>query len=172
MRFKHKFILIIVILVNLLLYIGIKQSSSGNLSVMTGKSVYNFELATLKDKVKLSKADLEGQKYLINVFASWCKSCRKEHEALMQIAKENVIPIYGVAFKDNQHNIEQFLAKHGNPYRLVAVDMDGNFAVNVGVKGFPETILIDEKGRILYVHTGIMTRKLYEDNIKPLIQTR
>ena len=115
----------------------------------------------------LQAKELRGHYSLINVFASWCISCLAEHPFLMQI-KEN-IPIYGIAWKDEEQHSLEWLRKWGNPYRKIGSDMAGEVIVNLGVTGAPETFLIAPDGAILYRHIGPINSDVMRDYILPRI---
>ncbi len=95
-----------------------------------------------------------GEPVLINFFASWCAPCRIEHPVLMTMAEEHGVEILGVNYKDPDGRGEAFLAELGNPYTGVGYDLVGNVGIDWGVRGLPETFVIDGDGTIAYHHIG------------------
>jgi cytochrome c biogenesis protein CcmG/thiol:disulfide interchange protein DsbE len=141
-------------------------------SPLIGKPVPDFRVPLLNQPDKtLASADLRGQFYLLNVWGSWCVSCREEHPVLVELARKGTIPIYGLNWKDKHDEAIAWLKRHGDPYVGSGVDRDGKVAIDFGVYGAPETYLVDRKGIIRYKQTGPLTWKIIEDKILPLIAT-
>ena len=140
-------------------------------SPLIGKPAPAFDLVQLKqpDK-KLSTADMKGQVWLLNVWASWCVSCRVEHPLLLQLAKTNVVPVYGLDYKDKADDALAWLAQHGNPYTASIVDSDGKVGIDYGVYGVPETFLIDKAGVVRYKQIGPLTVEALQQKILPLVR--
>ena len=120
-------------------------------------------------KEKLSPADLKGQVWIFNVWASWCVSCRAEHPVLNQLAKENVVVIVGLNYKDEPTDAKNWLNTLGNPYSVSIMDQDGRIGIDYGVYGVPETFVIDKKGLIRFKHTGPVTAEDLQQTFFPLI---
>lgn len=140
-------------------------------SPLVGKPAPDFKLALLSDPAKqLSPADLRGKVWLFNVWASWCASCRQEHELLLDLSKQGGVLIYGMDYKDQPGDAQAVLNRYGNPYVETVVDLDGRAGRNYGVYGVPETYLIDRNGIIRYKHTGPLTRDSLDKKILPLVK--
>lgn len=138
-------------------------------SPLIGKPAPAFEVPLLGDESKrLSSAGLHGQVYLLNVWGSWCVSCRDEHPVLVQLAKQRRIPIYGLNWKDKREDAMAWLARFGDPYVGSGVDRDGKVAIDFGVYGAPETYLIDRAGVIRFKYTGPLTWQVIEEKVMPL----
>jgi cytochrome c biogenesis protein CcmG/thiol:disulfide interchange protein DsbE len=118
---------------------------------------------------KLSPADLKGQVWLFNVWASWCVSCRAEHPVLNQLAKQNAVVIVGLNYKDEANDAKNWLETLGNPYDVSIMDQDGHIGIDYGVYGVPETFVIDKKGLIRYKHTGPVSDDDVQKIFLPLI---
>ena len=116
----------------------------------------------------LSSELLMGEASLVNVFASWCPPCRAEHPVLMRLAQDGV-PIWGVNYKDEPEDARAFLAELGDPYRAIGADRSGRTAIDWGVYGYPETFVVDRRGRIRYRHVGPLTPHDLEARIRPLL---
>jgi len=119
---------------------------------------------------KLGTADMKGQVWLMNVWASWCVSCRQEHPVLVDYAKSHGITVVGLDYKDQREDGMRWLRQFGNPYVLSAFDADGRVGIDYGVYGVPETYVIDKQGIIRYKQIGPITRETLEKTIYPLVE--
>jgi cytochrome c biogenesis protein CcmG/thiol:disulfide interchange protein DsbE len=152
------------------LAVGLKLNPREVPSPLIGKPAPAFTLPLLSDSAKtLSPADLRGQVWLLNVWASWCASCRQEHEILLDLARRGVAPVYGLDYKDQPDAARAWLARLGNPYTAVIVDAEGRTGIDYGVYGVPETYVIDKQGVIRHKHTGPLTAQSVKEKILPLI---
>jgi len=140
-------------------------------SPLIGKPAPAFTLAQLHDPAKtLGPTDLKGQVWLLNVWASWCVSCRVEHPLLMQLAQAKAVPVIGLAYKDNPEDGRAWLAENGNPYSVSIVDRDGRVGIDFGVYGVPETFVVDKQGIIRYKQIGPVTAEALETKILPIVR--
>ena len=138
-------------------------------SAQLGKPLPQFKLPILGDaRQVLTPASFLGQVALLNVWASWCEACIEEQQFLLQLAHEGVV-IFGMNYKDNREDARQWLAKWGNPYRLIGEDTLGKGSLDMGVYGAPETFLVDKMGIIRYRHVGVLNERIWQDEFLPLI---
>ena len=115
-------------------------------SPLVGKPIPTFTLTRLDNPaITISDADFRGKVTLLNVWATWCVSCRREHETLVELAKTGQVEIYGLNYKDNREDANRYLAQLGNPYVANAFDNDGRVGIDWGVYGAPETFVIDRE---------------------------
>ncbi|RMH15328.1 MAG: DsbE family thiol:disulfide interchange protein [Gammaproteobacteria bacterium] len=153
-----------------LLYVGLKLNPREVPSPLINKPAPEFSLPKLGNMTtQVKRDDLIGQVWLLNVWASWCVSCRQEHPLLVDFSKKNLVPIYGLDYKDNPDDARNWLRRLGNPYSTVLVDMDGRVGIDYGVYGVPETYVIDKKGVIRYKQIGPVTPSALHDKMIPLI---
>jgi cytochrome c biogenesis protein CcmG/thiol:disulfide interchange protein DsbE len=139
-------------------------------SPLIGKAVPEFSIPTVEDQQKVfSNKDLKGQVSLVNIWASWCVSCRAEHRLLNVIAGQG-IKIYGINYKDELTDARRWLSAYGNPYVKSAHDITGRAGIDWGVYGTPETFVIDKKGMIRYKHTGPVYQQDIDEKILPMIK--
>ena len=139
-------------------------------SPLIDKPAPAFELVQLHEPGKsLTTQDMRGQVWLLNVWASWCVSCREEHPVLVALAKTRVVPIVGLNYKDQRPEALRWLQQFGDPYVLSIVDGDGRVGINFGVYGVPETFVIDKAGVIRYKQIGPVTPKALQEKILPLV---
>jgi cytochrome c biogenesis protein CcmG, thiol:disulfide interchange protein DsbE len=132
----------------------INPTKSENPSKMVGKPLPEFALpAAASSRPALSKADFSGKPRLLNVFASWCGPCIAEAPVLMALTQQGAV-IDAVALRDKRADVDKFLARNGNPYRAIGLDVDSSVQLAIGSSGVPETFVIDSKGIIRHQHIG------------------
>ncbi|MFO1321864.1 MAG: DsbE family thiol:disulfide interchange protein [Burkholderiales bacterium] len=140
-------------------------------SPLIDKAAPGFTLAQLHTPDKpLAPQDLRGKVWLLNVWASWCVSCRQEHPLLVELGKANVVPIVGLNYKDQRDAALKWLDEFGNPYVTSVMDKDGRVGIDYGVYGVPETFLIDKEGVIRYKQIGPITPEVLQNRILPLVK--
>ena len=140
-------------------------------SPLIDKAAPAFRLPQLQDPAQtLGTDDFKGQVWILNVWASWCVACLEEHPILVEFSKQNVLPIYGLNYKDKREDALAWLGKHGNPYTLSIQDPDGRIGIDYGVYGVPETYVIDGKGVIRYKRIGPVTKQVLQEKIMPLVR--
>ncbi len=169
----RRFLLPLGVFIALLLFLGVglRLNPREIPSPFIGKPAPAFRLAQLGDPSKtISPQDLVGQVWLLNVWASWCVSCRQEHPVLMNFARQQVLPIIGLNYKDGREAGQGWLRQFGNPYAVSAFDADGRVGIDYGVYGVPETFVIDKKGVIRYKFTGPVTPEAITQKLLPLIK--
>jgi cytochrome c biogenesis protein CcmG/thiol:disulfide interchange protein DsbE len=116
-------------------------------SALIGKPAPGFDLPQLQASgARLSPGELRGKVWLLNVWASWCESCRDEHALLVAFARRNVAPVFGLNYKDDPADARAWIAHAGDPYAASIVDRTGQAGVDYGVYGVPETFVIDRNG--------------------------
>ncbi len=167
-RFKLFIPLIIFVILALFFWKGLSLDPSAMPSALIDDPVPNFELPTVKDESTLVTQDVfKGQVSLLNVWATWCISCRVEHPYLNKLSGEGVA-IYGVNYKDDTIAAQKWLQEFHDPYQLSVVDADGRLGIDLGVFGAPETYLIDQRGVIRYKHVGVVDERVWSKILKPL----
>ena len=140
-------------------------------SPLVGKPAPTFELTQLaQPQLKFSPAEMRGKVWLLNVWASWCVSCREEHPVLVALSKTGAVPLYGLNYKDQRQDGMRWLSQFGDPYALSAFDGDGRVGIDYGVYGVPETYVIDKTGVIRYKQIGPVTQEALEKKILPLVK--
>ena len=140
-------------------------------SPLINKAGPAFNLPTLRDaNQQFSNQQMQGKVSLFNVWASWCVACREEHPFLMELTENNVVPVYGLNYKDEKQDAIAWLARFGNPYQLIAFDLEGRVGLDWGVYGVPETFIVDRKGLIRYKHVGPLDHEVWNNIIFPIIK--
>ncbi|OYW93051.1 MAG: thiol:disulfide interchange protein, partial [Pseudomonadales bacterium 32-61-5] len=139
-------------------------------SALIDKPLPAFSLPSLEDPDRmLSAEDFKGEAALVNVWATWCPTCRAEHEMLNQLASQGVV-VYGVNYKDDSEAARRWLNELGNPYRLNVEDPQGSLGINLGVYGAPETFLIDKDGVIRHKYVGAIDQRVWREQLAALYQ--
>ncbi|MEJ2326310.1 MAG: DsbE family thiol:disulfide interchange protein [Chromatiaceae bacterium] len=152
------------------MFYGLYQDPHRVPSPLIGRPAPKFTLPALEDpKVTISNADLTGKVSLVNVWATWCVSCRAEHKELMRLAKVDGVRILGLNYKDDREDAKRWLQIYGNPYVANAFDADGRVGIDWGVYGTPETFLVDRNGIIRYKQIGPIDQQVWEKTLRPLI---
>jgi cytochrome c biogenesis protein CcmG/thiol:disulfide interchange protein DsbE len=140
-------------------------------SPLVNKSAPAFQLPQLKDPTRnFSPQEMRGRVWLLNVWASWCVSCRDEHPVLVDFSRSGTVPIYGLDWKDKREDALAWLSELGDPYVLNVSDFDGRVAIDYGVYGAPETYLIDKNGVIRFKQIGPLTPDILQNKILPMVR--
>ncbi len=152
------------------LWVGLGRDPREVPSPLIGKPAPSFALPQIHGDRPLSSAELKGKVWLLNVWASWCVSCRVEHPLLLQLAKANIVPVYGLDYKDKPDDGRAWLAQNGDPYTASIVDLDGRVGIDYGVYGVPETFVIDRAGIVRYKQIGPLSVESLQKKILPLVR--
>lgn len=140
-------------------------------SPLIDKAAPQFKLTELAvPERSFTPESMRGKVWLLNVWASWCVSCRVEHPVLVDVAKKQLVPIVGLDYKDQRADGMKWLTTHGDPYLLSAFDDEGKVGIDYGVYGVPETFVIDKQGVIRYKQIGPITPEALEKKILPLVK--
>ncbi|WP_346839618.1 DsbE family thiol:disulfide interchange protein [Microbulbifer sp. SAOS-129_SWC] len=169
-RLKLFLPLIIFVALALLFWRGLSLDPRDMPSALLNKPVPEFTLPNVADTEEfLKKGDLPAEPLLLNVWATWCISCRVEHPYLNKLAQQGV-PIVGIDLKDDNADAREWLQKFHNPYVFTVADSEGRLALDLGVYGAPETFLVDSGGTIRCKHVGVVDERIWRTKLKPLYQ--
>lgn len=130
--------------------------------IIEGTDFYSNETVKLNDLMDNNLA-------LVNVWASWCVTCRKEHQVIMNIAKNTNLKLIGINYKDTKSDGGEYLKVMGNPFDEIVFDPNGEIGMELGVYATPETFLISREGLIIHKHIGEITKEIWNENFLPLI---
>jgi len=166
-RLKLFLPLILFTLLAMALFRGLSLDPTAMPSALIDRPLPAFTLPALGDDSRLSQANLQGQVALLNVWATWCVSCRVEHPYLKQLADQG-IPIFGLNYKDDDQQALRWLSELGNPYRATIADREGTLGLDLGVYGAPETYLLDANGVVRYRHVGVVDEAVWRDTLEPM----
>jgi cytochrome c biogenesis protein CcmG, thiol:disulfide interchange protein DsbE len=158
-------------LLAVLLAVGLRLKPHEVPSPFIGKPAPAFSLPQLNAaKQTFTPASMQGQVWLLNVWASWCAPCREEHPLLVALARESGVPIVGLNYKDDTRNAQEWLLRLGDPYVSTAVDRDGRAGIDWGVYGVPETFVIDRAGIVRHKVIGPLTQDAWTRDVLPLVR--
>lgn len=156
--------------VALFLYRGLYLNPTELPSALIGKPFPAFALPSLDDPARtLTQDDLKGKPALVNVWATWCPSCRAEHPVLNKLTQMGVT-IHGVNYKDQRAPAQKWLRELHNPYQLNIEDAKGSLGLDLGVYGAPETFFIDTQGIIRHKFVGTIDERVWREQLAPLYQ--
>ncbi|HUU71528.1 MAG TPA: DsbE family thiol:disulfide interchange protein [Burkholderiales bacterium] len=162
--------LVVFALIVVFLWVGLSLNPREVPSPLIGKPAPVFELPQLRESgAAIRSGDLKGQVWLLNVFASWCTPCLEEHPYLVSLAQRDLVPVYGLNYKDGRNAALKWLGKHGDPYTGIAVDTEGRTGIEFGVYGVPETFVIDKEGVIRFKHIGPLNPRVLDEEVLPLV---
>ncbi len=153
------------------LYVGLGLDAKKLPSPLIGKDFPNIEVEDFNTGERyFTKDKLKNKVSLINVWASWCVTCRAEHDMLNEIGSSNVVQMMGVNYKDTKKDANRYLKGLGNPYDFIVFDEQGKLGLELGVYATPETFIIDKQGVIRFKRIGEMTRSIWIEQVLPLIK--
>lgn len=168
-RLKLFFPLLVFIPLALLLIKALELDPQKLPSALLDKPIPPFQLQTLRQPEKLlGREALVGQKTLLNVWATWCPSCRVEHPYLLKLAREEGVHLVGLNYKDERSAALGWLQRYQNPFAFNLYDVDGRLGLDLGVYGAPETFLVDSDGVVRYKHVGVVDEKVWQEQLKPV----
>jgi len=133
------------------------KTDKKNIAIFTAKDFYS------ETEINSEKIFVDGDFYIVNIWASWCVPCKKEHPILMELSKNESVKLIGLNYRDNLNNAQKFIKKLGNPYSQILIDQDGTIAVELGEYGVHETFIIDKNKKIIKKFIGPLNKKLLEE---------
>jgi cytochrome c biogenesis protein CcmG/thiol:disulfide interchange protein DsbE len=162
--------LILFVALGIVLFRGLSLNPTELPSALIGKSFPDFSLATVKDaEHTVTKADFKSGITLVNVWGTWCPSCRSEHSYLLELSKSKRFTLYGLNYDDERVLAQQWLKQLGDPYEFSAFDEQGKLSVNLGVYAAPETFVVDDLGIIRKRFAGPNDVRIWRKEFEPLI---
>jgi cytochrome c biogenesis protein CcmG/thiol:disulfide interchange protein DsbE len=146
----------------IIFYKGLSISTTYSPKVNEKKNIPTFRVKDFNsnDYVNSDKIFEDNVFYIVNIWASWCIPCRKEHPLLMELSEDQSIKLVGLNYKDNSENAKEFIKNFGNPYSQILIDNDGTLSVEFGAYGVPETFLIDKNKKIIDKFIGPINQEI------------
>lgn len=181
-RFNHRFLLPLLLFLALAatLALGLRHQAevadpTALPSPLVGREVPAFDAPVLTAVAtggpqRFQPAQLKGQVWLLNVWASWCTSCLREHPVLLAQVKQSGVTLVGLNHQDADDQARAWLLRHGNPYQLTFAEPTGRLGLDLGIVAVPETFVIDKQGRIRRKFTGPVSEADWRKTLLPLIQ--
>ncbi len=152
-------------------------------SALINKPVPSFSLPDLNDaSIIHTEKTLIGEAVIINVWGTWCVTCKYELPYLTKLREEYGVKIVGVYYDQNhapafgeiadvieiRQDVKEMLAQLGNPYQYNILDLDRTLSLNLGISGAPESFLIDKNGTIIMHHMGDINERVWRTKLAPV----
>lgn len=165
--------LVVCAVIGAFLYVGLSRDPSVIPSPLIDKPAPVFSAARLQAgddaAARFDSASMQGDVWLLNVWASWCGPCIAEHPQLIAFAAERDVPLIGLNYKDDPNDARAWLQRYGDPFDDIVSDVDGSVGLDFGVYGVPETFVIDGEGRVRYKHVGPLDRQALDEALLPAV---
>ena len=165
--------LVLFLVIAVFLFLSLNSNLSKLPSPLLGKAFPSIEGKDFYTDEPVKATELFADNMtLVNVWASWCTTCRKELEMIMSIAKNTELQLIGINYKDTRIDGEKYLEVMGNPFDLIIFDPNGKIGMDLGVYATPETFLVNQQGVILFKHIGAIDSKIWEEDFVPYIKKK
>ena len=152
-----------------MLYFRLGQPTEIVTNTALERPVPAFELPLLSDTSRIMTNDnLPDQPFLMNIWGSWCPTCIIEHPFLMQL-EERGVNLVGVNYKDDIGDALGYLNRGGDPFSMSSQDLSGQFALDLGLTGAPETFVVDGEGVIRQHIVGEINESNWQSRITPCL---
>ncbi len=161
--------IVIFISVSLFLLKGLYNDPKKIDSPLIGKKFPSFQLEDLYINASHTTKSFLDKKTIVNVWASWCLECEREHSHLINLSKNREYDLIGINYKDEIDDAKGWLNMRGNPYRIIIRDYTGDLSLDLGVYGVPETYILDENHIILYKHIGAINSDIIKNEMMPIL---
>ena len=162
--------LILFLVIAVFLFLSLNSNPSKLPSPLLGKTFPSIEGKDFYTDEPVKATELFADKMtLVNVWASWCTTCRQEHHMMMKIANNKDLQLIGINYKDSRVNGKRYLEMMGNPFDVIVFDPSGKIGLNLGVYATPETFLVNQQGVIIFKHIGAIDSKVWEEGFIPYI---
>ena len=149
----------------IIFYKGLNNSNTYSPKIINKKDIPIFKAKGFNSNAYVASEKIFEQNiyYIVNIWASWCVPCRKEHPLLMELSKNKSVKLIGLNYRDNLINAKNFINEFGNPYAQILIDNDGMLAVEFGAYGVPETFLIDKDKKIIQKFVGPISQQIVKE---------
>ena len=147
------------------------DSPSFTTELNIGKEAPNFELENISGET-VSLEDLSGKIVLLDFWATWCTPCVVVMPILENLQKEfpeNLV-VLGINFQEPKEAILDFLKEKDLSVKSL-MDPEALVAKTYQVNALPTQILIDQEGRLVARHVGLLppVNQLFKPMIKTLL---
>ena len=161
--------LVLFLIIIALIYTRLDKDTTVVTNTSLNRALPSFSLPSLGNTSQMkTQAQLPKQPFLLNVWASWCVTCKVEHPFLLQMSKAGV-PIVGVNYKDETKDALDYLNTHEDPFTLNVQDKEGNFGIDLGLTGVPESFVVDGKGNVRQHILGEINEERYNKQLLPCL---
>jgi len=173
MKNKYKVIIFFLFFIFcfIVFYKGLNNPNTYTPNIKVEKNIPLFKAKDFNSNVYIDSEKIfeENKYYIVNIWASWCVPCIKEHPLLMELSTNQSIKIIGLNYRDNLNNAKKFINKFGNPYSQILIDSDGTLGVEFGAYGVPETLIIDKNKKVIKKFVGPINEEIVQE-IKSIIR--
>ena len=147
--------------------------AASNAPLQSGAPAPTFQLDSSSGK-PVALNDFKGKVVLINFWASWCGPCRKEMPILDQLQKQyqpRGFTMVGVNVEPNSSDAVNWLKATPVSFPIL-FDRDSTVSKLYQVQGMPNTVIVDRKGNVRFIHRGYKAgeENEYLDQIRALIR--
>ncbi|MDN3453459.1 MULTISPECIES: DsbE family thiol:disulfide interchange protein [unclassified Psychrobacter] len=170
-KLKIGFLIPLVIFIGLIamLYMRLGKPTDIVTNTALERPVPAFELPLLSDTSRIMTNDnLPDKPFLMNIWGSWCPTCIIEHPFLMTL-EERGVNLVGVNYKDDIGDALGYLNRGGDPFSMSIQDLSGQFALDLGLTGAPETFIVDGDGIIRQHIIGEINESNWQSRITPCL---
>ncbi len=118
---------------------------------------------TLKDiegkTINTKNLNNDGKPFIISFFATWCKPCHRELNAINDVyvdwQDETGVKLFAVSIDmgQNIHKVKPLVDSFAWEYEVL-LDPNGDFKRAMNVSNIPAIFIVDGNGKIVYTHTG------------------
>lgn len=150
---------------------GLGRDPTAAASPLVGRAAPDFTLRGI-DGPAVTMSKLRGQVVVLNFWASWCAECHEEQDALDQTwqrYRDSGMVLLGVDFEDTSDGARDYMHQSGLTYPVVE-DKDSKTALAYGIRGIPETFLVDRSGRIVDRIIGRVDAARLASALEPLLK--
>lgn len=159
--------LVLFLVIIALFYTRLGKDTTVVTNTSLNRALPSFSLPSLGNQTQtITQAQLPKEPYLLNVWASWCVTCKVEHPFLLQMAKAG-IPIVGINYKDETNDALAYLNTHEDPFTINVQDKDGSFGIDLGLTGVPESFVVDATGNVRQHILGEINEARYNKQVLP-----
>ncbi|OQX98822.1 MAG: hypothetical protein B6I24_04280 [Bacteroidetes bacterium 4572_128] len=124
------------------------------------KKLPSVEVKSLDNKVvKTSEISNDGKPIILSFWATWCKPCIKELNAINDIyeemQEETGVKLIAISIDDSRssNRVAPFVNARNWEYEIL-MDVNSNFKRAMNVQNIPHTFLIDKNKKIVWEHTS------------------
>jgi len=141
-------------------------------SPLLGNALPALKLKPLQGDAAWQNEMLENKITIVNVFATWCAPCEVELPQLQALKGIDArVQVIGIVWHDTPENLQKWLAQRRSPYDSIWLDSAQHAGVALGIRGVPESFILDTKGIVRYhlAEPIVETERL--QTIAPLIES-
>jgi glutaredoxin len=97
--------------------------------------------------------------YAVHVFSPYCLQCKFDKEVL----KKAAVPTIGLVFERDTGDLKEVLQKYLTFYKVILIPKSSRIITKMGIRGVPQTMVVDEKFFIVYNHFGALNKEIVDN---------